>query len=188
MTIVLIATALYLAAAGWLVASVQRARRHPARLAAAGQPGPVPARRNPLPGLACVRLHRPAFLRRAVAGRAGHGDPDHHRRCLRADARAWRGGIPAGRPGPAGLRAVRSCRHTRAAGLAPAAACLAGPAGLRHPGHRRGARDLPVGAGTRAAPPRVPSLAARAAAADRAGNPAVPHDRGRASSCSARPC
>src|SRR3546814_19611323 len=61
--------------------------------------------------------------------------------------------------------------------LAAATACLVRGARLRHAGGRRAAGDHAVAAGRRAAAPRLPRLAARAAAADRTGNAAFPHDR-----------
>ncbi|KAG1255080.1 hypothetical protein G6F68_010551 [Rhizopus microsporus] len=96
----------------------------------------------------------------------------------------WRWAAWAWPGGPRWSARADGCRRWAwwCAGLAPGQPRLAGAAGLRHAEHRRTAGDHAVAAGARTPPPRVPAVAARAAAAGRPGIAAVPghHRRFRA--------
>src|SRR5690606_3890713 len=146
------------------------------RVGGTGQRRGAGARVLPRAGVARSGRRGHALLLRGVAGRAGHGDPDPGGGAARAHGRAGGDRVPAGGAGGGDLRAGAAC-GPRGPGLAPAAARVVRPAGLRHPGGGGAAGGAAVDAGARPAPARVPSLAARVAAADGDGIAAVPHHR-----------
>src|SRR5690606_9916949 len=138
-----------------------------------------PARAGPRAGLGRHRRGGPALLRRAVAGDPRHGGSDHGGGGAGTHGVAGGGGLSAGGAGAGRARAARQPAADPAR-LAPAAACLAGPAVLGNAGRVRVARGAAVAAGAGAAP-------ARTAAGGGAGTLDVPNHQGWVSSAKRDP-